>query len=444
MECGDKLSDEYLEYWVKTINSVFDQVMGTRGRNYIGDLLTLDLFGEPENILQLREKGEQYGLSHNRVVNMTCEALAGAIYSTRFSRGFQSGFAIDSQGLFYPSKEKAENICRDLRRRIQSDLQPYRLDIDDLAELCEMTYEKEESSGSLAFFLEEDIPAGVELLMELDDEVNDSLSGQKFYFDRTHLREVRKLLAGLPSGASLLFTGVGDRDKITYVCRGFALLKDAVPPIRADLQGRKGGTFYADGVPWFRMRGTQILAPIDSYKIAQWEICRELNLPAAEYEGLFRALSRQSKGTSVVFVDLGCEMVDQWYRALAGYGRAWRLRGWPVVNLTEEEQKRVCALSRVDGALIVDTRSKSLVYAGAVLDALGITQGQRDRGARGNSVKAHVSNLVVLGGVRRSVAAAVYSEDGMVTAELGSRYYGEKAPKLEACAHPLIKKFQKS
>lgn len=444
MGCEDKISDEYREYWEETVNGVFNQVMGTRDRNYLGNMLSLDFGGEAEDMLRLRDKGETYGLPHNRVVEMTRRTLARAIHSTRSSRSFKSGFAIDSQGLFYPAKEKAENICRELRRQIQSDLQPYRLDIEDLSELCGMTYEKEETSSSLAFFLDEEIPTGVEMLVELDGSVNNRLSGQGFFFDRTHLREIRKLLAGLPSGASLLFTGVGDQDKITYVCRGYALLHGVVPPIRADLRGRKGGTFYADGMPWFRVCGGQILVPVDAYRIAQSEICRELDLPAKEYEGLFKALSRQSKGASVVFVDLSCETVDRWYRALAGYGRAWRLQGHSVVNLTEEEQERICALSRIDGALIVDIHTQSLVYAGAVLDALGITEGQRDRGARGNSVLAHVANLSILGGVERSIAAAVYSEDGMVTSVLGSSYYGDRAARLKECTHPLMEKFRKS
>lgn len=159
---------------------------------------------------------------------------------------------------------------------------------------------------------------------------------------------------------------------------------------------------------------------------------------------MFEALSRQSKGASVVFVDFSCDIVDKWYRALATYGRAWKLQGYPAVNLTEEQQERICSLSRIDGALIVDIHSESLVYAGAVLDALGITEGLRDRGARGNSVLAHVANLALLGGVEQSIAAAVYSEDGMVTSVLGSNYYGDRKDRLAKCMHPLIEGFGKN
>ena len=114
------------------------------------------------------------------------------------------------------------------------------------------------------------------------------------------------------------------------------------------------------------------------------------------------------------------------------------------MNLTEEQQERICALSRIDGALIVDISSGNLAYAGAVLDALGITEGRRDRGARKNSILAHVANLALLGGVKQAIAAAVYSEDGMVTSVLGSSYYGDRTAKLAECKHPLIKKFREN
>lgn len=444
MECVDKISDEYREYWEETANNVFNQVMGTLGQNYLGKMFSLNMDSGTEVTLELQSEAEQYGLSHNRVLDMARTALVAAISSTTASRGFTSGFSIDDQGSFYPPKEKAMDICRGLRKDIQSELKFYWLDIDDLSELCGMTYEKEDTNANLAFFPSAGIPANVEMLITLDDSTDDSPSGQKFFFDQAHLREVRKFLAGVPSEACLLFTGRDDREENIYVCRGSALVKNAVPPIRIELQGRKGITFYAGGMPWFRMHGAQILAPIEPYRIAQVEICKELNLQPDRYKGLFEALSRQSKGASVVFVDFSCDIVDKWYRALATYGRAWKLQGYPAVNLTEEQQERICSLSRIDGALIVDIHSESLVYAGAVLDALGITEGLRDRGARGNSVLAHVANLALLGGVEQSIAAAVYSEDGMVTSVLGSNYYGDRKDRLAKCMHPLIEGFGKN
>lgn len=446
MGCGDNVSSEgYLTYWRETANSVFNQVMGTQDFDCVNKMLTIDFNAERGKVLRLRDDIEQYGYPHDRVLEMACRGLSEAIHLTKVSQKFESGFAIDQQGLFYPSKEKAENICRMLFSEIQEELQPYQLDIEDLSELCAMTYEKEETSASLTFFLDESLPEGVEMIFELDDTVNDGLGGQKFFFDRTHLREIRKLLAGMPKDAFLLFTGAGEQEKCAYVCRGYARFKkntSAVPPIRVDLQGHKGGTFYADGVPWFRMYGTQILSPAAPYRIVQSEICQELGLKVDEYEGLFKALAGQSKGTAVVFADLSCEVVDKWYRALAGYGRAWRLRQRRVTNLTDDEQKEICCLSRIDGALIVDIHDGALVYAGAVLDALGISEGKRERGARANSIIAHVANLVLLGGVGCYIAAAVYSEDGMVTSVLGSSYTGDRAAKLAECTHPLIKKFR--
>ena len=447
MGCGDNVSSEgYLTYWRKTVNYVFNQIMGTQGRDYVDKMLTLDFSAGPGKALRLRAGGEWYGLSHDRVLEMACRVLSEVIDSTRMSQDFKSGFAVDQQGLFYSPKEKAVNICRGFFGEIQKELQPYQLEIEDLSELCAMTYEKEETSASLAFFLDEAFPEGVEMLFELDDTVNDSLNGQKFFFDRAHLREIRKLLAGMPKNAFLLFTGAGRREKYAYVCRGYARFKegvDTVPPIRVDLQGRKGGTFYADGAPWFRLCETQILTAAAPYRIAQFEICRELGLKAEEYEGLFKALGGQSKGAAVVFADLSCEVVDKWYRALAGYGRAWKLLERQVTNLNDNEQEEICCLSRIDGALIVDIHTGTLVYAGAVLDALGINEGKRERGARWNGIMAHVANLVLLGGVDYYIAAAVYSEDGMVTSVLGSSYNGDRDVKLAGCTHPLIEKFRK-
>lgn len=445
--CGDNVSSEgYITYWRETVNSVFNQVMGTQDFDCLNKMLTLDFNAEPEKVLRLRDEGEQYGYPHDRVLEMTCRALSKAIYNTKVSQKFESGFAVDQQGLFYPSKEKAENICRGLFRAMQEELRLYLLDIEDLSELCAMPYEKEETSASLAFFLDEALPKGVEMIFELDGAVNDGLSGQKFFFDRTHLREIRKLLAGMPKDAFLLFTGAGKQEKCAYVCRGYARFKEedtnTVPPICIDLQGHKGGTFYADGTPWFRMYGTQILTPTAPYRIVQSEICQELGLKVDEYEGLFKALAGQSKGTAVVFADLSCEVVDKWYRALAGYGRAWRLQQRRVTNLNDNEQEEIRCLSRIDGALIVDIHNGTLVYAGAVLDALGISEGKRERGARANSIIAHVANLVLLGGVDCCIAAAVYSEDGMVTSVLGSSYNKDKDVRLMECRHPLIKEFR--
>lgn len=447
--CGDNVvpSEEYRTYWKETVNSVFNQVMGTQEWDYLDKMLILDLSAAPGKAVCLRAGGERYGLSNDRILKLACRTLSEAIYNTGASRGFESGFAIDQQGRFYPPREKAENICRDFFREIQKELQPYRLDVEDLSELCGMTYEKEETSANVAFFLDEDIPEGVEMCLELDDAVNNSKSGGKFFFDRTHLREIRKLLAGMPKDAFLLFTGAGDREESSYICRGYARLgKDTeiAPPICVSLQGRKGGFFYADGAPWFRLCGTRVLAPAPSYWIAQSEICRELGINAKEYEGLFKALSRQNKGAAVVFADLGIEVMDKWYRALAGYGRAWRLKERPVKNLNEDQQEEIRSLSRIDGALIVDIREGILVYAGAILDALGINEGKRERGARANSVLSHVANLVLLGGVEKRIAAAVYSEDGMVTSVLGSSYYKgkDRESRLKECGHPLIGHFR--
>lgn len=451
MGCGDKVapSEEYRTYWEETVNSVFNQVMGTQEWDYLleNKMLILDLDAAPGEALRLLAGGKRYGLSNDRVLKLACQTLSKAIDNTEASRGFKSGFAIDRQGRFYPPREKAENICRDFFREIQKELQPYRLDMEDLSELCGMTYEKEETSANVAFFPGEDIPEGVEMCLELDDAVNDSKSDGKFFFDRTHLREIRKLLAGMPKDAFLLFTGAGNQEESSYICRGYARLRKntgTAPPIRVNLQGRKGGFFYADGAPWFRLCGTRVLAPVPSYWIAQSEICRELGIKAEEYEGLFKALSRQNKGAAVVFADLSSEAMDKWYRALAGYGRAWRLKERPVKNLKDDQQEEICSLSRIDGALIVDIREGTLVYAGAILDALGINEGKRERGARANSVLSHVANLVLLGGVENRIAAAVYSEDGMVTSVLGSSYYKgkDRDSRLAECEHPLIWRFR--
>lgn len=451
MGCGDKVvsssSDGYRTYWRETVNSVFNQVMGTQGWDYLDKMHIPDFDTKPEKILGLRDKVERYyGFSsHDRVLEMACRALLEEIDRTSASKRFNSGFAIDRQGLFYLPKEKAENICRDFFRRMQKELQPYRLDIEDLSELCTMTYEKEETSANVSFFLNEEIPEGVEMCFELDDTVNDGPNGRKFFFDRMHLREIRKLLAGMPKDAFLLFTGAGKQEESSYVCRGYGRLRkgaDTVPPICVNFQGRRGVIFYADGEPWFRLYGTQILTPVPSYQIAQFEICRELGLEAKEYEGLFKALSEQNKGAAVVFANLGCETIDKWYQALAGYGRAWKLKKRPVKKLDDAKQKEICSLSRIDGALIVDIRNGTLVYAGAILDALGINEGKRESGARANSVLGHVANLVLLGGVKDCIAAAVYSEDGMVTSVLGSSYYGDRDARLAGCTHPLIEKFR--
>lgn len=447
MGCGDNVSsEEYRTYWIKTVNSVFNQVMGTQDVDYLNKMLTLDFNAEAGKALCVRDGWDRYGLSHDFVLEMACRALSEAIDTSKASQKFSSGFAIDQQGMFYSPREKAENICRDFFKEMQKELQPYQLDIEDLSELCAMTYEKEETSASLAFFLDKALPEDVEMIFELDDMVNDGSNGRKFFFDRTHLREIRKLLAGMPKSAFLLFTGAEERDESAYICRGYARFKEntgTTSPICVKLQGRKGATFYADGAPWFRLCGTQILTQtVSSYRIAQSEICWELGLKAEEYEGLFKTLGNQSKGAVVVFADLNCEVVDKWYRALAGYGRAWRIQERRVTNLDDDEQEEIRCLSRIDGALIVDICNGTLVYVGAVLDALGISEGKRERGARGNSIIAHVANLVLLGGVDSHIAAAVYSEDGMVTSVLGSSYNGDRDASLARCTHPLIEKFK--
>lgn len=425
-----EITKEYRRFWLDTAGCVLNCLLGNQGGSdtVLGRICR---WSTAENTVAFPENLEECGLEWGPALRTAERVLQDAERETAPSRGLNEGFAQDADGCAYTPGKKAEavygRICREIRGEVR---QYYRVDLGGLAELCGMTYEREEAEASLAFFPQmnnppqENSPPGVPAGIMLG-------AGSRIPFERARLREIRKFLAGASAGESLLFTEENGR----YVCRGYASLA-APPPLSVTLQGRRGGVLSVKGRPWFRLAGERILAPGEPYKPVWRRLCRELSLPEGAYQGLFRALGRQSKGAGVVLADFREDVTAQWYECLAECGRAWKLENVSVVNLDGDGEERIRALSRIDGALVVDTSTGRLAYTGAVLDALAITDGLRDRGARANSILSHVANLAILGGVKRPIGAAVYSEDGMVTPVLGSTYAGSEEERRKRNRHP--------
>lgn len=425
------ITEEYRRFWLDTADCVLNFLLGNQGGSDTAGRICR--WSEEEGTIAFPENLEEYGLERGSALGTAEGVLQDAERKTAPLRGLSEGFAQDAEGCPYTPAKKAEavyeGICREIRREVR---QYYGVDLSGLAELCGMTYEREEAEASLAFFPrmnnppggdgQSGAPAGIVLG-----------AGSRIPFERARLREIRKFLAGAAAGESLVFTEENGR----YVCRGYASLASP-PPLSVTLQGRRGGLFSVKGAPWFRLAGERILVPGEPYRPVWRKLCRELNLPEADYEGLFRALSRQSKGAGVVLADLSESVTGRWYACLAECGRAWKLEDVSVVNLSGDGEERIRALSRIDGALVVDTSTGRLAYTGAVLDALAITDGLRDRGARANSILSHVANLAILGGVSRPIGAAVYSEDGMVTPVLGSAYAGSAEERRKSSRHPAV------
>lgn len=428
----ERASEKYREFWLDTADCVFNLLLGRRGGD--GTLGRICRWCSEEDTVAFPEDLWEYGLRSGPALATAEEALRSAERITAPSRVLREGFALDELHRPYTPAKKAEEIYDDIRRRMYDRAREfYGVDMDELADLCAMTYEREEARASLAFFSKENDLSGVGMKMELDEK-------SRFPFDRPRLREIRKLLAGVRQGESLLFAG---DESGRYVCRGYASLGGVKPPLSVTLQGRRGGLFYTGDTVWFRLAGNRILAPEEPYRLALRRLCRELNLSETDYEGLFRALARQSKGAAAVFADLSDPVIAAWYECLAGYGRAWKLKGISVVNLKGDEEERIRALCRIDGALVVDTSTGALAYTGAVLDALAITDGLRDRGARANGILSHIANLAVLGGVKRPIGAVVCSEDGMIMPIFGSTYSGGAKELKERSRHPAVQSLTK-
>lgn len=417
------ITEEYRGFWLDTADCVLNFLLGNQGGSDTAGRICR--WSEEEGTIAFPEDLEEYGLERGSALGTAEGVLQDAERKTAPLRGLSEGFAQDAEGFPYTPAKKAEavyeGICREIRREVR---QYYGVDLSGLAELCGMTYEREEAKASLAFYPGENNPPGAPAGIVLDKD-------SRIPFERARLREIRKFLAGAAAGESLVFTEEDGR----YVCRGYASLASP-PPLSVTLEGRRGGLFSAGGAPWFRLAGERILVPGEPYRPVWRKLCRELNLPEADYEGLFRALSRQSKGAGVVLADLSEPVTARWYACLAECGRAWKVEDVSVKNLDGAGEERIRSLSRIDGALVVDTSTGRLAYTGAVLDALAITDGVRDRGARMNGILSHVANLAILGGVSHPIGAAVYSEDGMVTPVLGSAYTGSRKAREQVNRHP--------
>lgn len=271
----ERVSEKYREFWLDTADCVFNLLLGRRGGDVPGRICRWS--GE-EDTVAFPEDLWEYGLESGPALTTAEEALQSAERITAPSRVLQEGFALDELHRPYTPAKKAEEIYGDIRRRMYDRAREfYGLDMDELADLCAMTYEREEARASLAFFSKENDLSGVGMKMELDEK-------SRFPFDRPRLREIRKLLAGVSQGESLLFAG---DENGRYVCRGYASLGGVRPPLSVTLQGRRGGLFYTGDTVWFRLAGTRILAPEEPYKLVLRKLCRELNLS----EGLTRGFS---------------------------------------------------------------------------------------------------------------------------------------------------------
>lgn len=251
--------------------------------------------------------------------------------------------------------------------------------------------------------------------------------GEKIPFDRNHLRQIRKILAGA-GDCALLFGKTPSQSKFTaraFVKENFIKCF----PICVTLCGGDGWIFKLNGASLFRSSGGRVLAISNQVDAAKQALKKELREDFDNLSPLLDALEKQKHGTSAVFVNLTENKVaKEWYENLENTGRAIQTSGLNI-NTMEKSQEGlapIAKLCRVDGALIVDTASKEIVYFAAILDGIANPHicGNPEGGARRNGLKTHLANLVdscLKSNQDFKMAAVIYSEDEKVTTVLGSQ-----------------------
>ncbi len=244
-------------------------------------------------------------------------------------------------------------------------------------------------------------------------------------FEKDRLRQIRKLLAG--AGDHFL---VFQRQGGEYLCRGYCS-KD----VSAQFEWRVRFTdvldweFYHYEYPLFRFLRNDpkiIQDPIAAVlKDLKGEFGPHYDWVAAR--PLLESGVAQQHGTALIFMDFQDRHISTWMDRLYQHKRMIRL------NSCEDERTAVQYLSGMDGAILIDVHTMKVQYFTAIMDGRVFVDGDLSRGARHNSIRTFIADLVRTSPRHSSkLAAVIFSEDGGTVTICGKQFLPPAREKFSA------------
>ena len=354
-------------------------------------------FGSQNICLGLRQSATPNVLL-NTFIDVTAERIAANCFPIE----------VAPSGLFIPSiagpcsaQEWGEDLYRDVQNRlIQSLSFGLSLDIALINHLSAKRYEGAKCEGGLVFDSGQKTNVGALLSMPIE-------AAAKFMFQTDMLRQIRKLLAGTRDNFLVFCWDTNLRE---YICKGYCSKAVAAQfewsVLFTDLLDWK---FYHYGHPMFRFLHDDPKVIRDPVAVVLEDLRQTFgpSFPSANARPLLDSGSEQSHGTALIFLDFNDPYTALWIDRLYKNNRAIRLISCKSVS------EAVRSLSGMDGALLIDAYTMEVKYFAAIVDGHASVPGDLSRGARHNSIRTFVSDLVSTSPHHTSrVAAVVFSEDG--------------------------------
>lgn len=287
------------------------------------------------------------------------------------------------------------------------------LGIDPLvvSTLCDMTYEKDHVSGCLAFWTGQAVKAFKNL------NAFHFQTTEHVKFIRENLNFVRKQLAGAKNGG-LLFVREDANNPAEYIYKGYLSEVEKVF-VTVWFCGHGSWVLRLGGKHIFRVKSRYVFGLNDPMVEVRREIDKELGSGMSKkLNPVLQALQKQGHGTSVIFLDMEDPAASEMFKNLEKQNRALKAENIRIDDTSEENIRRLMDMlediSRVDGALVWDYRTQSLVYTNVVVDGKAILPGKREFGARRNAVACGIANLANYDSLSRNTKAiaVIFSEDG--------------------------------
>lgn len=335
-----------------------------------------------------------------------------------------------------------EDTCRQVEQAYESITQlRFRL----MNHLADMTYESESLKGKLVFYPEDVAKSGV---IETDSFFVRFVSGYTVSWEEKKLKQIRKLLAG--AGTKALCFTYGENG---YTCQGYLKENAGVFPICVSFD-RAAWTLQIYGYPLFRVRAHQLKIIDTPIQRVCSALEREFDLQSSDIAGYIRALEAiqgQLHGTSLIFLNLSQQFSRDWMNILVQRGRALPIEGLHILETEGSLQldwNGLTKLGRMDGAFVVDVSTGCVVYLSVIVDGVAIVDGLPDAGARRNSIRTWVANLVfhflpqdengISIGNPPNVVAITFSEDGNMDIFQGKSFLQKEEGHSTSYPHPLL------
>lgn len=254
---------------------------------------------------------------------------------------------------------------------------------------------------------------------------------QDVYFSPENERFVRKQLAGAGAN-SLLFVRANTDHQAQYTYKGYL-----VPPendsdrrnLFVSVLLKRGGNWVLQisGKPMLQIQHRDVFLPEDDLSLVKESIDNEFGAGTSQRLSIvLDALHEQKHGTSVIFLNMKDRVSQEMMARLEKNGRALRIED---IHINGEEgranlKESLESISRIDGALICDLQTMSILYVNVIVDGLALTFGRRDCGARHNALESAIVNLAHQDKSKAVKALAViFSEDGGISSFSASQGY---------------------